>query len=591
VNKQISIQLKVLTSKMKTGLATAQQSFKKFAGGIKKALTAAAIGMAALATSAVAIGKKTIQAFSKQEDAVNDLRAALTNAGDNAGALVPKFEAFAASIQKTTKYGDEAILTAMAYGRNLGINANQMEAATKAAVGLAAKYGIDLKTAMMLVGRASQGQTQSLTRYGIVLKEGASDQEKFNQLLNIGAQSFGLAEAQAGTTAGKLQQLSNQWGDLQEQIGGLIVESGILDKAMDAVREGITTLQHGGLNKWLQTTKHNVIALADSFGDWAGLMKGRTFGESQKIREDRRADASAKKERDAKLAAIQAEKDARIKAELEVDIKKQAARGIDALNATRSALAEQQVNDETAKKKLTLLEQDKQDRIRVALEMVDVEIAAIEKVAAKKKELTEKEIAAQLKAIDKAEKARNAAADKLNRKVEQQIQQQAQLQAQVQREQDAIKEQGFAKDKANAEKAADEAQDALDALGFGEGDDDELQKRVDRIRKKKATKLSKRDQAIIDAFEARQEAQRQAKDAAANLKAIEDKRHKERLEELQKMQKKLALLGDAVDAGKKFKVNLDELKTPANRTAQSVASLDTETKAMNAKLEQLLRFS
>jgi hypothetical protein len=111
----------------------------------------------------------------------------------------------------------------MTYAKNLGVQTSQLEAAAKAAVGLAAKYRLDLNSAMQLVGRASQGQTQMLTRYGIILEETLSPQEKFNALLKIGADSFSLAEAQAKTASGEIAQMNNAVGDYGEVLGEFIL--------------------------------------------------------------------------------------------------------------------------------------------------------------------------------------------------------------------------------------------------------------------------------------------------------------------------------------------------------------------------------
>jgi len=122
----------------------------------------------------------------EQEKVENELEAAL-------GHSIDTYKDYARQIQKTTIYGDEQILTQMAYAKNLGVTEDKLKAATTAAVGLAAKYRLDLASSMMLVGRASQGQTQMLTRYGIVLDETLSTSEKFDALLKIGADSMHLA--------------------------------------------------------------------------------------------------------------------------------------------------------------------------------------------------------------------------------------------------------------------------------------------------------------------------------------------------------------------------------------------------------------
>ena len=203
------------TAKMQARLKAFGDGMKVIGAKMSLAVTAPIVAMAGV----------SVKAFAEEEDALNRLDAALTNTGSMAEGAMDRYRAFASEVQKATVYGDELIISTMAYGHNLGIQASQLEDAAKAAAGLAAKYKLDLNTAMMLLGRASQGNTMMLKRYGIQLDETLSPQEKFNQLLEIGAKNFGLAEAEARTTSGQLKQLKNQFGDLQEEIGAALAPS------------------------------------------------------------------------------------------------------------------------------------------------------------------------------------------------------------------------------------------------------------------------------------------------------------------------------------------------------------------------------
>ncbi len=174
---------------------------------------ALAIGVGLVAAMVWAAKKALIQ-----EDAELDLAAALETTGDATKENIDALKKYAAELQKLTKFGDEEILAQMAYAKNLGVSTDQLKEAAKAAIGLAAKYKLNLATAMMLVGRASQGQTQMLTRYGIVLDESLTAQEKFNAVLKIGAGAFRLAEAAARTTGGRIIQIWNRIGDIAEKV-------------------------------------------------------------------------------------------------------------------------------------------------------------------------------------------------------------------------------------------------------------------------------------------------------------------------------------------------------------------------------------
>lgn len=177
------------------------------------------IGIYAAVKSVKAISSAIIE----QEDAVAGLNASLRMTETYSAEFSQSLQDNASALQAMTVYGDEAIMMGTALMQNIGhLAQDQLPAAQKAALGLAAAYNMDLQTAFQMVGKAAAGNTATLARYGIVLEEGLSAQEKFSKILEIGAQSFGLAEAAAKTTGGQLKQLQNTWGDMLETIGALL---------------------------------------------------------------------------------------------------------------------------------------------------------------------------------------------------------------------------------------------------------------------------------------------------------------------------------------------------------------------------------
>jgi len=137
-------------------------------------------------------------------------------------------EDWARSIQKITTIGDEAVLEMAALGASLGkLSGQALQDATRAAIGLSRAVGVDTTAAMRLVARAAIGDTAQLTRYGIKLNELLSPQEKFNELLAIGAKNFNIATGEAATMTGQIEQLKNQWGDLREKIGEFTMKGAV----------------------------------------------------------------------------------------------------------------------------------------------------------------------------------------------------------------------------------------------------------------------------------------------------------------------------------------------------------------------------
>jgi len=223
----LTASLKLNKSKFDTDLRAAKKAMMQTArdmqmigGWLSGVGTKMMMGVTAPILAAFAVSTALAM---KQQQAEADLQAALAKTGDASADAMGRLKKYASELQKLTIYGDEETLAEMAFGKNLGITSDRLEDATKAAMGLSAKYKIDLHSAMMLVGRASQGQTQMLTRYGIILEATLSPQEKYNELLRIGADNFGLAEAAAKTGKGQLIQLKNSLGDMAESIGTMIL--------------------------------------------------------------------------------------------------------------------------------------------------------------------------------------------------------------------------------------------------------------------------------------------------------------------------------------------------------------------------------
>jgi len=196
-----------------------------------------------------------VKAYIVQEDAVNGLERALKRVGE--GSYSKQLQQVARDLQKLTIYGDEATLKVMALGVNMGISANQMEDATRAAMGLAAGYKLDLNTAMQLVGKAAVGNTALLGRYGIKLDQTKPKQEQFNELLKKGNDLFQLAGAQ--TFGQHLKQLQNAWGDLTEQIGAFVISLSGFDESMDGFKNKIvdvTELLRDNVDQWAFEIKY-----------------------------------------------------------------------------------------------------------------------------------------------------------------------------------------------------------------------------------------------------------------------------------------------------------------------------------------------
>ncbi len=152
------------------------------------------------------------------------LGASLLQTGIYSESLVEKLTQQSEAFQDLTKYEDDLTLSNTALMQNIGqMSDTVLVKAQKAAIGISAAYRLDLATAMEAVGKAAAGNFATLGRYGIILDDTGTAAEKFAQLLQIGIDKFPLAEAEAKTGAGAIEQFKNVWGDMLETIGQIAI--------------------------------------------------------------------------------------------------------------------------------------------------------------------------------------------------------------------------------------------------------------------------------------------------------------------------------------------------------------------------------
>jgi len=209
-----------LTAETKQFSRAMKRADKQIGKWAREAKRYAAVGGAAVA----ALGVQSVRAFSKQENAVNSLASALATNGDAVNTLLPKYEKFASQIQSQTTFGDEAILAQMAMIRNLGVMPDKMEEATKGAIGLSKALGLDSNAAARYTALAMQGEYTILQRYVPALRTATTAAEKQAIVTDLMNKGYQQAQEEANTTAGRLTQLKNAYGDVTEGIGQVITE-------------------------------------------------------------------------------------------------------------------------------------------------------------------------------------------------------------------------------------------------------------------------------------------------------------------------------------------------------------------------------
>jgi len=131
---------------------------------------------------------------------------------------------YASSLQRSSVFGDEAILTAQALLAAFIKDEEQLKLATKATLDLAAAKGMDLNAAADLIGKSIGSSTNALSRYGIEVEGAVGSTQRLETATSSIARLYGgQALQQSLTLSGAMQQLANTFGDFQEKVGGEFV--------------------------------------------------------------------------------------------------------------------------------------------------------------------------------------------------------------------------------------------------------------------------------------------------------------------------------------------------------------------------------
>jgi len=228
--------------KVKNSMSGVQEKAKKVSKSIKgigssfisaagkaKFFSAASLGMAANA----------VRLWGKQEEAIAQVRTAIQSTGGAAGFTLDQLTKQASKLQGSSLFGDEDILQGVTAQllTFTNIAGNQFSNTQQAAIDLATRLKIDLKSATIQLGKALNdpiSNLSALSRSGIQFSE--TQEEMIKGLAGAGrmaeAQSIilkelktqyggsALAAAEAGT--GGFIQMSNALGDAQEVIGEVI---------------------------------------------------------------------------------------------------------------------------------------------------------------------------------------------------------------------------------------------------------------------------------------------------------------------------------------------------------------------------------
>jgi hypothetical protein len=224
-------------SKLRVGVevnasGNAEAQLKKNTTAIN-AMAGAAKAAAAAGAAMAAAGGAALAAAGVQEKAERDLAAALARRGELTAATMQAMLDDASALQSVSTVGDEATIAMQALSVSLGASGDQAREVVRAAADLSAATGIELKQAVRSLTTAYQGQLGSLGEAIPALRGLTKEQLAAGAATEAVAKQFaGAAEEQARTLSGMTLQVKNAFGDMLEDVGFAIQESGPMQLLM-----------------------------------------------------------------------------------------------------------------------------------------------------------------------------------------------------------------------------------------------------------------------------------------------------------------------------------------------------------------------
>ena len=188
--------------------------------GMKNLAFGAGVALAAAGIAAVKFSGDAIEAYAQAEQAQNRLNFAFDKFPALSGANADELRKLNTGLQNTTRFEDDAIAAAQGALAQYDLTAEQLKELTPLMLDYAAATGKDVSTAADDMGKAILGQGRALKAIGFDFKDAESPAANYAQLIaGLSQKVQGFAEKDAETLVGKLDQIKNRFGDVQETFG------------------------------------------------------------------------------------------------------------------------------------------------------------------------------------------------------------------------------------------------------------------------------------------------------------------------------------------------------------------------------------
>lgn len=219
-------------------LETKTNSLKSATQGLMASMGPLLAVFAAVKSAMAVVGgiEAANEAYDKQADAVKGLEVALKLQGASVDIESARLQKFEGDMQKLTGVGDEVTIGLMKQASMLGVHADQLDDAAKAAIGLSEASGRGLAESMKLVNGAIAGEFGAFGEIIPAIKTMQTEEEKLASVLAFTQRGLDAKAESSNTVAGMAERASGAVGDLMESVGALLAPVRIL------ISTGIKTL-------------------------------------------------------------------------------------------------------------------------------------------------------------------------------------------------------------------------------------------------------------------------------------------------------------------------------------------------------------
>lgn len=216
----------------------------------------ALVGGLGLGVAVTKFGTDSAKAFIQAEAAQAKLSNAFQKFPGLADTNVKAIQKLNLALQRKTKFDDDAVASGQAVLAGFGLTGKQLTEITPLLLDYASRTGKDLPTAAQDLGKAILGQGRALKAIGVNFKDTGSAAGNFDQLMgSLRTKVGGFAEKEGKTAGGQLAILKNQFGELEEKVGKVLVPALL---KLSSVVLGIVT--------WFQNLNPNVQLAIEILG-------------------------------------------------------------------------------------------------------------------------------------------------------------------------------------------------------------------------------------------------------------------------------------------------------------------------------------